>query len=49
MEMKQNRTFFRWTYSDLIPVLIGRKILEKFNDFYLYIKDCSKSEHKQVK
>ena len=42
MEMKQNGTFFYGTYSIQIPVLIGRKKLDKFNDFYIDIVSTNK-------
>ena len=34
MELEQNQTFFRGTYSNLTLIFIGRKILKYFNDFY---------------
>ena len=33
IELRQNQTFFRGTYSNLTLFFIGRKILKYFNDF----------------
>ena len=34
MEMKQNKTFYHRTYSNLTSLFIGHKTIKYFNDFH---------------
>ena len=49
MELKQNQTFFRGTYSNLTLFFIGRKILKYITFIIGTIQSRCKSEHNQVK
>ena len=54
MEMKQNKTSLRETFSNLTSFFNGCKILKYFSDFYnryflISLQKCRGDEHRQAK